>query len=343
MRERIRRIVGIILVVTLMVGTSGVTAGAASTSNKVLIYLKPNFTVKMDKTVYILKDAKGQRLYPIVYNGNTYLPIRAVSALMSEEIQWDNYGRTVYIGKTLTNPNKSKIKKDKIAKDAVQPLEGSENQVSNNNTPSVVADLKPDLTLMFDFKIQEFLSDKGVRLYPISYNDSIYIPTQAVSLLMKQTVEWDNNTKTIIIGEQTNTEKKEDTSKAVLQLNQEFEAAIEIYDQATAKIINIKKTKEKEALNILTNSINEDVLLSANQLQKIKAMDTKGFTKEELEAYHALCDFVEISQYYLLVLENIAYMAASGTDYSMLAESFLNFALDSQSKMDYTRDLIEAL
>lgn len=343
MREKTKRIVGIIMAMTLMLGASGVTAGAASASNIVLVYAKPSFTVEMNGNVYMFKDMNGQRVYPVVYKDIAYLPIRAVSALMDEEIQWDNYSNTIYIGKTLINPNKSNAKKDKAAREAAQIIKESKDQAGNEKLSTVIAYVKPNLTVMFDFEVQHFLDAKGESLYPIIYNGSTYLPLKAVSLLMGEPVEWDNDTKTIKIGDNTSQVKKEETRATVLQLKQEFETAIETYDQATSKIINIKKTKEPEALNLLLNSINEDVVLSADQLKEIKEMDTKNYTKEELAAHQALYDFVEMSQYYLLVLENIAYMAANGKDYSMLSETFLNFALDSQSKMNNARNLIEAL
>lgn len=358
MREKTKRIVGIIMAITLMLGASGVTVGAASASNKVLVYVKPSFTVEMNGTVYIFKDSKGQRVYPVVYNGRTYLPIRAVAALMEEDIEWDNKSETVYIGKTLSNPNKSQAKKDKNITSAAVALDTADlknlndsedlsnlgnDETTDEKETTVIAYLKSNINIMLDFKIQKFQDAKGENLYPISYNESTYLPIQAVSLLMGEPVEWDNDTKTIKIGDKTLPEKKEETRAAVLQLKQEFESAIETYDQATSKIVNIKKTKETEALNILMNSINEDVVLSAKQLKEIKEMDTRNYTKEELAAHQALYDFVDVSQYYLLVLENIAYMAANGQDYSMLSETFLNFALDSQSKMNNARDLIEAL
>jgi hypothetical protein len=43
----------------------------------------------------------------IIYNGCTYLPVRASSALMKEPIEWDKASKTVFIGKTISNPNKS--------------------------------------------------------------------------------------------------------------------------------------------------------------------------------------------------------------------------------------------
>jgi len=45
------------------------------------------------------KDANGAVVEPFVYNGTTYLPVRAVGSAIGQEVDWDGTTRTVYIGK----------------------------------------------------------------------------------------------------------------------------------------------------------------------------------------------------------------------------------------------------
>ena len=45
-------------------------------------------------------DAKGNRVYPITYEGSTYLPVRAVAGLAGYEVNWDQATRTVDLGET---------------------------------------------------------------------------------------------------------------------------------------------------------------------------------------------------------------------------------------------------
>ena len=66
---------------------------------------------------------------------------------------------------------------------------------------------------------------------------------------------------------------------------------------------------------------------------EIKNIDQSSFTEEEKEVYDKLAAFAESNEYYILVLENIAYLAASDSDYSMLADTFLYFAMEAQTKM----------
>lgn len=44
------------------------------------------------------KDANGNTVEPLLYNGTTYLPVRAISNLFDEDINWDGSTKSVYIG-----------------------------------------------------------------------------------------------------------------------------------------------------------------------------------------------------------------------------------------------------
>lgn len=44
-------------------------------------------------------DAAGKPVEPYIYNGTTYLPVRAVSEALGKVVQWDGSTQSVYIGK----------------------------------------------------------------------------------------------------------------------------------------------------------------------------------------------------------------------------------------------------
>lgn len=45
----------------------------------------------------VLKDGNGNLIYPIMYNNNIYLPIRALSTLANADISWDNTNKRVNV------------------------------------------------------------------------------------------------------------------------------------------------------------------------------------------------------------------------------------------------------
>lgn len=79
----------------------GITIGATASGSiqKIQADLDPTISVKYDGEEQILKDAQGTRVFPITYNGTTYLPIRAVAGLTGLGVDWDGTTRSVLLGK----------------------------------------------------------------------------------------------------------------------------------------------------------------------------------------------------------------------------------------------------
>lgn len=57
--------------------------------------LRDDFTVVVDGTVCAFADANGNTVYPLLYQGSTYLPVRAIGELMGKTVDWDGKTNTV--------------------------------------------------------------------------------------------------------------------------------------------------------------------------------------------------------------------------------------------------------
>ncbi|HEX9063024.1 MAG TPA: stalk domain-containing protein [Clostridia bacterium] len=87
-----------ILIVTGALLISGLsTVGAATVYQTVTATLRPDIVVKLDDQAFSLKDGSGKTITPIVVNGSTYLPVRAISSSMGLNIGWDDKTQTVNI------------------------------------------------------------------------------------------------------------------------------------------------------------------------------------------------------------------------------------------------------
>lgn len=323
-----------------------------STQKKVMFYLKPDISVELNGVRQMFRNVNGQNVYPIIYNGTTYLPVRAVSAIMEEPVEWDKGSRTVYIGKTLTYPIKSTAG---IQTSAAGSADESDVAFLESLSPSLVTGyLQPDVLVMYDFVIQSMKNANGVTVYPLNYDGSIYLPIRSVSRLMNEPITWDGTVQKISIGDGEEEEKQEEIEPTENELEDEpadevdatalllkniYENEEALYYEASAKISSIKDA-DLEQRQAIAASASENYLKAQEITQEVKAINTTSFSEDEKNAYDKLIAFAESNEYYILVLENIAYLAAADSDYSMLAETFLYFAMEAQTNMKQAKELI---
>lgn len=95
-----KRSISILALVLVMVSCFALGANASGAMQEIKAYLDSSITIKMEGEAQTFLDAKGNRVYPITYEGSTYLPVRAVAGLAGLEVNWDQTTRTVDLGQT---------------------------------------------------------------------------------------------------------------------------------------------------------------------------------------------------------------------------------------------------
>ena len=90
--------VSTLLALVLLVAFSVTAIAAAIPPSNVTAILSPDVTIKYNGVVQEMKDANGNVVYPILYKGTTYVPIRAVSNMLGLPVDWDGDTRTVLLG-----------------------------------------------------------------------------------------------------------------------------------------------------------------------------------------------------------------------------------------------------
>ena len=101
------------LVIGLITGII-ITLGIAATATEAVPELATLYNVKtegirivIDGKEFTCTDATGAVVKPMIYNGTTYIPARAVSTAFGKAVYWDGEESTVYLGKMdgkLQNP-----------------------------------------------------------------------------------------------------------------------------------------------------------------------------------------------------------------------------------------------
>lgn len=71
---------------------------AVSVGKNITVYFN-EIKLMIDGKIVTPKDANGNTVEPFIYNGTTYLPVRAVADALGQDVNWDADTATVVIGK----------------------------------------------------------------------------------------------------------------------------------------------------------------------------------------------------------------------------------------------------
>ena len=177
-----KRFLSLGLAVILMLSIS-ISAFAAENEN-ITATLDRRIKVTYNGELQTFTDANGKIVYPIVYEGTTYLPVRAASALVKLPVEWDGANYTVVLGG------------DKAPYEAAEPVGTPLTESENIKTV-----LDKNIKVTFNGELQTFTDVNGKVVYPIVHEGTTYLPVRAVSNLVNLPVEWDGANYTVVLGE----------------------------------------------------------------------------------------------------------------------------------------------
>ena len=86
------------LTLSIALNVALVAVTASGTLQEIVANLNYGITIEYNDVDQTMTDANGNRVYPISYNGTTYLPIRAVANMMGVKVEWDGPTNHVLLG-----------------------------------------------------------------------------------------------------------------------------------------------------------------------------------------------------------------------------------------------------
>ena len=120
-------------------------------------------------------DVNGVKVYPLTYQGTTYLPIRAIASLFSIPVEWNGAERMVLLGQ------------GSVSSSTVKTIQ---NFVSGDNEEITLL-LSKSIKIKYNDVLQTFTDVNGTEVFPLLYNDTTYLPVRAISNMYGASVEWD--------------------------------------------------------------------------------------------------------------------------------------------------------
>ena len=96
MKKQVKGFIAGVVTAFVIISLIG-SAIAAVTSKQITAYYN-NIKLVIDGETITPKDALGNVVEPFIYNGTTYLPVRAVGEAVGKAVYWDGQTKTVYLG-----------------------------------------------------------------------------------------------------------------------------------------------------------------------------------------------------------------------------------------------------
>lgn len=92
LKKYVKKIGVLLISLSLLISTSY----AASLKKTIDVYYD-NVKIFVNNSLVNSKDGNGKTVEPFIYDGTTYLPVRAVAEALGKEVTWDGTTKSVYI------------------------------------------------------------------------------------------------------------------------------------------------------------------------------------------------------------------------------------------------------
>lgn len=212
----IAKVMAMALALALSIGLIPVNAYAAQAepqptaqikSEQVAASINYNITVTFNGEAKALSNVNGQQVYPVLYGGTTYVPIRAIGYLLGLNVDWEQATRTVLLDK----PANGQTADIKTAKP---------DDPKKTGTEAIRPVIDPGITVKYNGEAQEMKTATGAVVYPMIDGGTTYLPIRAVSNMLGLDVDWEQATQTVkLTGKAAGQDITVDTPKGKIVIN----------------------------------------------------------------------------------------------------------------------------
>lgn len=179
-----KRFTALALALALVLSLTTGASAAQPKAEQVAASISYNITVEFNGEAKALSNVNGQQVYPVLYGGTTYVPIRAIGYLLGLKVDWDQATRTVLLDK----PSYNEAAEIKTAKPDSPKKTGTE---------AIRPTIDPGITVKYNGEAQTMKTAAGAVVYPMIDGGTTYLPIRAVGNMLGLEVDWEQSTQTV--------------------------------------------------------------------------------------------------------------------------------------------------
>lgn len=155
----------ITLLTAVMLCAASAAAGVAASEfiREIKAELRPDFTIVIDGEVKNFKNVNGEKVYPVLYDGTTYLPVRAIGEMMGKTVYWYEQDKKIEFKETSTTVT-----------DADVIISGNENKSTDEQNPQIIEKTEKSQVNTADFIGEENAKIIALEYAALSENDVVF-------------------------------------------------------------------------------------------------------------------------------------------------------------------------
>ena len=125
MRKRRSLLAALIIVLAFSSG-----AIARTVFDVIMAEVRTDFVVEIDGEVRKFRNVDGERVYPILHDGTTYLPVRAIGEIMGKDVYWYEADKRIELRDKKNTPTVTDA--DVIVEDDKKPKDKKDNPAQSS-------------------------------------------------------------------------------------------------------------------------------------------------------------------------------------------------------------------
>lgn len=149
----------------LVAASLAVGASAVGVIQYVQSELRPDFSIVIDGKEQTFKNAQGDTVYPLLYDGTTYLPVRAIGNMMGKTVYWYEDEKRI----ELKDNNTTVTDADVIVTEGSAALEPHSGEISLEQAKEIAVEKAGFSVSDVSFTKARLENDDGVRQYDLEF------------------------------------------------------------------------------------------------------------------------------------------------------------------------------